>query len=39
MILKIPKQEYNMLKEGYRTVRREAFLVRIDGAEQNSLRV
>ena len=33
--VKIPKQEYNLLKEVYRTVKRQAFLVRIDEAEQN----
>ena len=33
--VKIPKQEYNLLKEIYRTVKRQAFLVRIDEAEQN----
>jgi hypothetical protein len=33
--IKIPKQEYNLLKEIYRTVKRQAFLVRIDEAERN----
>jgi len=33
--VKIPKQEYNLLKEVYRTVKRQAFLVRLDEAEQN----
>ena len=33
--VKIPKQEYNLLKEVYRTVRRQAFLVRIGEAEKN----
>jgi hypothetical protein len=33
--VKIPKQEYNLLKEVYRTVKRQAFLVRIDEAERN----
>ena len=33
--VKIPKQEYNLLKEVYRTVKRQAFLVRIDEAELN----
>jgi hypothetical protein len=32
---KIPKQEYNLLKEVYRTVKRQAFLVRIEEAERN----
>jgi hypothetical protein len=33
--VKIPKQEYNLLKEVYRTVERQAFLLRIDEAERN----
>ncbi len=33
--IKIPKQEYDLLKEIYRTVKRQAFLVRIDDAEKN----
>lgn len=33
--VKIPKQEYNLLKEVYRTVKRQAFLVRLDEAERN----
>jgi len=33
--VKIPKKEYNLLKEVYRTVKRQAFLVRIDEAERN----
>lgn len=33
--VKIPKQEYNVLKEVYRTVQRQAFLMRIDDAEKN----
>ena len=33
--VKIPKQEYNLLKEVYRTVKRQTFLVRIDEAERN----
>ena len=33
--VKIPKQEYNLLKEVYLTVKRQAFLVRIDEAELN----
>ena len=33
--VKIPKQEYNLLKEVYRTVRRQAFLLRINEAERN----
>ncbi len=33
--VKIPKREYNLLKEVYRTVQRQAFLVRIGEAEKN----
>jgi len=33
--VRIPKQEYNLLKEVYRTVQRQAFLVRLDEAERN----
>jgi len=33
--VKIPRQEYNLLKEVYRTVRRQAFLVRLNEAERN----
>ena len=33
--VKIPKREYNLLKEVYRTVKRQAFLVRIDESERN----
>ena len=33
--VKIPKQEYSLLKEVYRTVKRQAFLVRIEEAERN----
>lgn len=33
--IKIPKQEYDLLKEIYRTVKRQAFLVRLDEAERN----
>ena len=33
--VKIPKQEYNLLKEVYQTVKRQAFLVRLDEAERN----
>ena len=33
--VKVPKQEYNLLKEVYRTVKRQAFLVRLDAAERN----
>lgn len=33
--IKIPKQEYNLLKEVYRSVKRQAFLVRIGEAEKN----
>lgn len=35
--VKIPTQEYNLLKEVYRTVQRQAFLVRIGEAEKNLL--
>uniref|UniRef100_C6DYH4 Uncharacterized protein n=1 Tax=Geobacter sp. (strain M21) TaxID=443144 RepID=C6DYH4_GEOSM len=33
--VKIPKQEYALLKKVYRTVQRQAFLVRIAEAEKN----
>jgi hypothetical protein len=33
--VKIPKQEHSLLKEVYRTVQRQAFLVRIGEAEKN----
>jgi len=33
--VKIPKQEYHLLKEVYRTVKRQAFLVRLDESERN----
>ena len=33
--IKIPKQEYNLLKEVYRTVKRQAFIVRLEEAERN----
>ena len=33
--VKIPKQEYKLLKEVYRTVKRQEFLVRLDEAERN----
>lgn len=33
--VKVPKQEYDLLKEVYRTVKRQAFLVRLDEAEKN----
>jgi hypothetical protein len=33
--VKISKQEYNLLKEVYRTVKRQAFLVRLDESERN----
>lgn len=33
--VKIPKQEYSLLKEVYRTVQRQALLVRIGDAEKN----
>jgi hypothetical protein len=35
--VKVPKQEYNLLKEVYRTVQRQAFLIRIGEAEKNLL--
>ena len=33
--VKIPKQEYSLLKEVYRTVKRQTFLVRLEEAERN----
>lgn len=33
--IKIPKQEYNLLKEMYRTVKRQTLLVRLDASEKN----
>jgi hypothetical protein len=33
--VKIPKREYGLLKEVYRSVKRQAFLVRLDDAEKN----
>jgi hypothetical protein len=33
--IKIPKREYNLLKEVYRTVKRQALLVRLEEAERN----
>ena len=33
--VKIPKQEYNLLKEVYRAVQRQTFLIRIGEAEKN----
>lgn len=33
--VKISKQEYNLLKEVYRTVQRQTFLFRLDEAEKN----
>jgi len=33
--VKVPKKEYNLLKEVYRTVKRQAFLFRLDEAEKN----
>jgi len=32
--VKIPKREYNLLKEVYKTVQRQAFLIRIGEAEK-----
>lgn len=33
--IKVSKQEYNLLKEVYRTVKRQAFLIRLDEADKN----
>jgi hypothetical protein len=33
--IKIPKQEYDLLKEVYRTVKRQTLLLRLDEAEKN----
>jgi mRNA-degrading endonuclease YafQ of YafQ-DinJ toxin-antitoxin module len=33
--IKIPKKEYYLLREIYRTAKRQAFLVRLDEAERN----
>jgi hypothetical protein len=33
--VKIPKQEYALLKEVYRTLKRQAFLIHIGDAEKN----
>ncbi len=33
--VRISKQEYNLLKEVYRTVKRQKFLVRLDESERN----
>lgn len=33
--VKVPKKEYSLLKEVYRTVKRQAFLIRLDDAEKN----
>ena len=33
--VKVPRQEYNLLKEVYRTVQRQSLLMRIDDAEKN----
>jgi hypothetical protein len=33
--VKIPKQEYNLLKEVFRNVKRQAFLLRLDESERN----
>jgi hypothetical protein len=33
--VKVPRQEYNILKEVYRTVQRQSLLMRIDDAEKN----
>jgi hypothetical protein len=34
-IVKIPRNEYRVLKEMYKTVKRQQFLLRIDEAEKN----
>ena len=33
--VKVPKQEYSLLKEVYRTVKRQSLLVRLDEADKN----
>ncbi|OGL41035.1 MAG: hypothetical protein A2042_09865 [Candidatus Schekmanbacteria bacterium GWA2_38_11] len=33
--VKVPKEEYRFLKELYRNVKRQSFLLRIDEAEKN----
>lgn len=33
--IEVPKEEYKLLKELYRTVKRQNFLFRIDEAEKN----
>ena len=33
--VKIPRQEYDLLKEVFRTAKRQAFLFRLDDAEKN----
>ncbi len=33
--IKVPKYEYRMLKELYKTVKRQQFLLRLDEAEKN----
>ena len=33
--IKVPKREYSLLKEVYRTVKRQAFLIRLDEADKN----
>lgn len=33
--VKVPKLEYGLLKEVYRSVKRQAFLIRLDDAEKN----
>ena len=33
--VQVPRQEYNLLKEVYKTVQRQALLVRIGEAEKN----
>jgi len=33
--VRIPKQEYKLLKEVYRTAKRQAFLVRLSESERN----
>ena len=33
--VKVPKREYGLLKEVYRSVKRQAFLIRLDDADKN----
>lgn len=34
-LVRIPKQEYSLLKEAHPTVKRQAFIVRLDKSERN----